>query len=484
MLKGIDVSSYQSISYSTTGLAFVGIKVTQGVTYVNPNWVGQRATARQAGLVPIFYHYPNITNSPAAEADHFLGQIKLEPGDVLCLDWEWYGQNVTNTQARAYKTAWLAYVKAKVPGHRVILYCDRSVWTGVDTDSNAGDGLWIADYVTAGQPRIQAKWLFHQYSDSPVDQDVASFATAADLKAWAGASTPAPKPTPAPTPAPATPLWQKLLDHVMSIPEQVYETWTSSAGWNNVTQFGAEYGEQGVAWCVIFDWDMYHDVGLDTIVPKTDNVSSFTSWAKSRGQWSEYPSVGSWVNFGNGAHTELVIGFDATTVYTKGGNSLETGAVDNGQGNGVWRHSRTRTDSYVTGYFAPRFPDNICPPTADPQDPRGGKAVTSYTPPEPDMPLTDADAQKVATATTMAILTYKNADALKKNPQLPDVYGYIAGTSGAVASLTAQVGALSGAITALTKAGGITAEQVQAAAAAGAKAALDELAQALGKTGA
>lgn len=187
MLKGIDVSSYQSINYSTSGLSFVGIKVTQGVTYVNPNWVGQRATARKAGLVPIFYHYPNISNSPAAEADHFLAQVKLEPGDVLCLDWEWYGQNVTNTQARAYKTAWLAYVKAKTPSHRVILYCDRSVWTGVDTDSNAGDGLWIADYVTAGQPRIKAKWLFHQYSDQPMDQDVANFATAADLKAWAGA---------------------------------------------------------------------------------------------------------------------------------------------------------------------------------------------------------------------------------------------------------------------------------------------------------
>jgi hypothetical protein len=93
------------------------------------------------------------------------------------------------------------------------------------------------------------------------------------------------------------------------------------------------------------------------------------------------------------------------------------------------------------------------------------------------MPLTDADANKVA----LAVLGYKNADALKANPKLPDVYGYIAGTSGAVASLTAQVGALSGAITALTKVGGLTAEQVQAAAQAGAKAALDELAAALGK---
>ncbi|HWU23272.1 MAG TPA: peptidoglycan-binding domain-containing protein [Nocardioides sp.] len=182
-----------------------------------------------------------------------------------------------------------------------------------------------------------------------------------------------------------TPAWRRLTDHVMAIPERVYETWTSAVGWNNVTQFGAEYGENGVSWCVIWDWDMFHDVQLDGIVPRTDNVSNFTDWAQKRGQWSEYPSVGSWVNFGNGAHTEIVVGFDATYVYTKGGNSIEAGASDNGQGNGVWSHQHRRTDPYVVGYFAPRWPDGVCPPTADPNDPRGGKPVTSWrwSPPAP-----------------------------------------------------------------------------------------------------
>ena len=205
MLKGIDVSSYQSTSYSTAGLSFVGIKVTEGLSYVNPNWVGQRATARAAGLVTIFYHYPHIANSPAAEADHCLSQINLAAGDVLCLDWEWYGQTVTDAQARAYKDAWLAYVKAKAPGHKVIMYCDRNSWLNVDTDSNAGDGLWIADYTTAGQPRIKAQWWFHQYTDAAPqggDGDVANAVLFPDvdaLRAWAGIQ---PEPKPAPTPAP------------------------------------------------------------------------------------------------------------------------------------------------------------------------------------------------------------------------------------------------------------------------------------------
>jgi hypothetical protein len=191
--------------------------------------------------------------------------------------------------------------------------------------------------------------------------------------------------------ATSIPDWRRLVDHVQSIPEKIYEHWNSVDGWDNHTPFGVEFGWDGVAWCMIFDWDMFHDVGLDAIVPKTASVAAMAAYAKQHGQWSEYPSVGALVDFGNGAHTEIVVGFDADTVYTKGGNSIQTGAADNGQGNGVWSHAHARRDSYVTGYMAPRFPDGVCPPTADPNDPRGGKAVTSWrwsplpnpTPPKP-----------------------------------------------------------------------------------------------------
>jgi GH25 family lysozyme M1 (1,4-beta-N-acetylmuramidase) len=184
-VKGVDVSSYQSTDYATGGLAFVFVKVTEGLGYVNPKWPAQRATARKAGLVTGFYHYPHIANSPTAEADRFLSRIKLARGDILALDWEWYGQSVTNARARAYKKTWLAHVKSKAPGHRVGLYCDRSNWLNVDTDSDCGDFLWIADVTTAGHPRVKHHWTFHQYSTSGgIDHDVANFPTAAALRAW------------------------------------------------------------------------------------------------------------------------------------------------------------------------------------------------------------------------------------------------------------------------------------------------------------
>lgn len=195
----------------------------------------------------------------------------------------------------------------------------------------------------------------------------------------------------------ATPQWRQLVDHVMSVQEKVYETWTTSEGWNNDNPYGREFGENRVPWCVIFDYCMYLETGLKSLVPRVDNVVVFSNWAKQHGMWSEYPSIGAWVNFDNG-HTELVTGFDQDKVYTKGGNSVQAGASDNGQGNGVWSHWEYRRAARVIGYFAPKFSDGVCPPTADPHDYRGGKAVDSWrwtapaipstpTPPQPRPPV-------------------------------------------------------------------------------------------------
>jgi hypothetical protein len=361
MLHGIDVSSYQSATLDAAGQDFVFIKATEGTSVINSKQSAQAAAARAAGAVVGFYHFAR-PGDMQAQAEYFVQQAASVDGDILAIDWEDSG--VTCAQ----KDALLKAVKTLRPTHKVVLYCSRSFWLNVDTTSYCEDGLWVADWShPAGSPAIQHPWTFHQYDGTGTDQDVANFSSVEALKTWATGATS------------GTPNWRTLLDHVEAIPEKIYETYTAADGWDNHTPFGVEYGEDGVSWCVIFDWCMYHDCGFDAIVPKTDNVDSFTAWAKARGQWSEYPSVGAWVNFNDGSHTEIVVGFDSTYVYTKGGNSIQTGAVDNGQGNGVWSHTNVRTSSKVVGYFAPRFADGVCPPTADPNDPRGGTAVTSYT---------------------------------------------------------------------------------------------------------
>ena len=202
-VKGVDVSSYQSTMYDTTGLAFVIVKRTEGVGYINPKASAQVAHARAAGLLVGHYHYPHIHDGAVADADYFLAKLgsDLHAGDLIVLDWEWYGQaGVTASEANTYKDQWLARVKAKTPGHKVGLYSDVSNWTHVDQNSNAGDFLWIATGgKPAGQPGIQHPWTIHQYSTAGgVDHNVANFADKTAMLAWANPEPPKP---PAPKPA-------------------------------------------------------------------------------------------------------------------------------------------------------------------------------------------------------------------------------------------------------------------------------------------
>lgn len=182
MLRGIDVSAYQSSSYSTEGLSFVFIKATEGRSYVNPKLAAQTKRARDAGLVVGFYHFlwpGNLT----AQAEYFVGKAPERAGDILAVDWETTGDGTHATNAE--KDRFIRKLKELRPRNRVVLYCNRHYWLNVDTTSYAGDGLWIADYVTAGKPRIKAAWRFHQYTSDPIDKNVARFETGAALRAWA-----------------------------------------------------------------------------------------------------------------------------------------------------------------------------------------------------------------------------------------------------------------------------------------------------------
>ncbi|MFF1393387.1 glycoside hydrolase family 25 protein [Streptomyces sp. NPDC058287] len=181
MLRGIDVSSYQS-TFDTDGQSFVFIKATEGRSYVNPRLTAQTKLARDGGCVVGFYHFlwpGNLT----AQAEYFVSKAPEKAGDLLAVDWETTGEGTRASNAE--KDRFIREVKRLRPHHRVLLYTNRNFWLNVDTTSYAGDGLWIADYTTAGKPRIQAAWKFHQYTDSPIDKDVAQFTSKGALRDWA-----------------------------------------------------------------------------------------------------------------------------------------------------------------------------------------------------------------------------------------------------------------------------------------------------------
>lgn len=179
-IKGIDVASWQSETYSLTGADFVVVKATEGTNYVNPKYAAQVKRARDNGRVTGHYHFLR-PGSMTAQVDYFLKHTDLRAGEFVALDWEDSG--VTCAQ----KDAALKYLKSKVGTTKVLLYCNRYFWLNKDTTSYACDGLWIADYDTApGAPRIEADWLIHQFTESPIDTNVTHWTSRAAMQTWAG----------------------------------------------------------------------------------------------------------------------------------------------------------------------------------------------------------------------------------------------------------------------------------------------------------
>jgi hypothetical protein len=188
-IYGQDWASYQGYEPSVAGIDFVFVKVTEGLGYINPKWIRQRDHAKRNGLVWGAYHYPHMANDPRQEADYFLQQVAWQPGDLIVLDWEGYdnaNQGVSKARQLAYKEEWLRYVKGQMPGHRVGMYCNVDYWRNVDTTSYCGDFLWIASGGRkAGDPGIQASWMFHQYTDTPLDTNYCPLPNRDALRAWA-----------------------------------------------------------------------------------------------------------------------------------------------------------------------------------------------------------------------------------------------------------------------------------------------------------
>jgi hypothetical protein len=192
VITGIDVSSYQSETYSLTGVDFVFVKATEGTAYTNPRHAAQVRRARAGGRVVGHYHYLTAGASMSAQMDHFLAKAAPRAGELLAVDWEETGVS------GAQKDSAVKYLKSRAGGRKVLLYCSQSFWLTRDSTGYAGDGLWIAQYNgRPGRPDIEAPWVIHQHTDAPLDTDVANFTSRTAMATWAGkAPTPAKPVTP------------------------------------------------------------------------------------------------------------------------------------------------------------------------------------------------------------------------------------------------------------------------------------------------
>lgn len=229
MLKGVDLSHWQSTFNNFSGVDFAIIKATEGVGYVDPACDTLYQRAKKAGKLLGVYHYarPNLGNSAVSEANWFVKNIQGYLHEaILVLDWE--EGDLGNV---AWAKAFLDRVK-ELTGIKALIYMSASPMSSYDWSSvaNADYGLWVANYGTNnGQPQEQVfnryplkYWSFYalwQYTSrgrvSGYNGDVDMNIFSGDANAWRKYANSSSTPTPSPTPAPTKKTNEELANEVL-----------------------------------------------------------------------------------------------------------------------------------------------------------------------------------------------------------------------------------------------------------------------------
>ena len=207
LIRGVDVSSYQGAPTDWSRVAgsfsWAAVKITEleanGTRYVNPyagadwDWLASHHKGR------IGYLFGHPSTSAASTVDFFITQLNrigLKDSDAVALDLE-----VNDGLSAARVASWAADVQSEL---QTKLKRTPLLYTFVnfaEAGNCAGLGrypLWIADPSSPkGHPRVPPPWrtwAIHQYDISgSIDEDVANYASEAQMFAALGKKTEPPK---------------------------------------------------------------------------------------------------------------------------------------------------------------------------------------------------------------------------------------------------------------------------------------------------
>lgn len=125
---------------------------------------------------------------------------------------------------------------------------------------------------------------------------------------------------------------------------------------SNRTKYGEAYGWNGVAWCAIFVWWIFHQAGADNLLPmKTASCWQLMDAAKKKGLWvtSGFRAGDILIyKFGASYHTGICESISGNTITAIEGN---TGISNNANGGMVMR--RKRSIAFVKGAVRPKYAD-------------------------------------------------------------------------------------------------------------------------------
>lgn len=287
MLKGVDLSHWQSDFNAFGSVDFAIIKATEGVGYKDPAFDTLYQRAKASGKLLGVYHFarPDLNNGAIAEADWFVNVIRPYVKEaILVLDWEsGYLGNV------AWAKQFLDRVKEQT-GIKAVLYASRSPINSFDWSSvaNADYGLWVADYgantgYEGNKPAVKW-WQFYILWQYTSKGRVAGYGANVDLnnfygdaETWRKYATSESNPTPAPTPTP-TPEPKKSNEEIAQ--EVIAGKWgNGEERKQRLTEAGYDYQAiQDIVNSIVYDFQ----VGTKVRTTKTGNGASDGSSNKAR----------------------------------------------------------------------------------------------------------------------------------------------------------------------------------------------------------
>ena len=170
---GIDISHYQehinwerlrNASIGDTPIRFVFIKATEGEKLMDDYFNENFFLSRENDFVRGAYHFFVPDVDPRRQAEFFLRQVHLVPGDLPpVLDVEKAGK-LTKQQLRHDVKVWLDLVEKKY-GVKPILYTGyKFKLEYLDTPEFADYPFWIAHYYVR-ELTYKGKWAFWQHTD-------------------------------------------------------------------------------------------------------------------------------------------------------------------------------------------------------------------------------------------------------------------------------------------------------------------------------
>jgi lysozyme len=160
-------TSYPDVK--ANGIVGVIYKATQGQSYTDPTYKGQRNAALAAGLQWGAYHFGDDSD-PAGQVDNFIKFAEPDKDTLICLDWEDYN-NVTMSIEQA--KAFISILEDKLGRpNECVLYSGNKAKEALGPTADPWWGnhrLWLAYY--GPNPTTQTSWSsawLWQYTDGAV----------------------------------------------------------------------------------------------------------------------------------------------------------------------------------------------------------------------------------------------------------------------------------------------------------------------------